>query len=102
MLEEDRRRAGWSVGQAASRLGLSVRSTRSSRTDLSSPGTFPRRRRHNRSQGRLASSSVRKGDLAQIAEEASFGQRHRPALEPAGPNESPIVLDLVGLGLLCR
>jgi transcriptional regulator with XRE-family HTH domain len=28
MLEEDRRRAGWSVGQAALRLGVSVREYR--------------------------------------------------------------------------
>ena len=28
MLEQDRKRAGWSIGQAASRLGVSVRTYR--------------------------------------------------------------------------
>lgn len=37
MLEEDRRRAGWSIGQAAWRLGISVREYRELEVGAESP-----------------------------------------------------------------
>jgi len=38
MLEHDRRRAGWSVGQAAWRLGVTVREYRELEAGVRSPG----------------------------------------------------------------